>query len=143
MPGQLDVTQQARAICEQLAAQLGETVNIAVRRSNFVVNVDQARGPSAVAAHNWVGQLTPLHATSSGKVLLAYMTPEERRDSVGIDAGLPDSPPTRSHRNGNSRRRSRPAARDGYAFSIEELEDGLNAVAAPVRDHTGSVIAAL
>jgi DNA-binding IclR family transcriptional regulator len=35
------------------------------------------------------------------------------------------------------------AARDGYAFSVEELEQGLNAVAAPVRDHTGGVIAAL
>src|SRR6266446_697653 len=35
VPGQLDVTHQARAGCEQLAAQLGETVNIAVRRSHF------------------------------------------------------------------------------------------------------------
>jgi DNA-binding IclR family transcriptional regulator len=35
------------------------------------------------------------------------------------------------------------AARDGYASSVEELEEGLNAVAAPVRDHTGRVIAAL
>ena len=144
VPGQLDVTQQARPVCEQLAAQLGETVNIAVRRSHFVVNIDQARGPSAVAAHNWVGELTPLHATSSGKVLLAYMTPEERRERVGRARGLPDSP---AHTI-TSQRRTRGAGRrrprgDGYASSIEELEDGLNAVAAPVRDHTGGVIAAL
>src|SRR5439155_5474611 len=69
VPGQLDVTHQSRAVCEQLASQVGETVNIAVRRSHFVVNIDQARGPSAVATHNWVAELTPLHATSSGKVL--------------------------------------------------------------------------
>jgi DNA-binding IclR family transcriptional regulator len=87
VPGQLDVIQQARPICEQLAAQLGETVNIAVRRSHFVVNLDQARGPSAVGTHNWVGELTPLHATSSGKVLLAYMTSEERRN-VLASSGL-------------------------------------------------------
>ena len=87
VPGQLDVTQQARPVCEQLAAQLGETVNIAVRRSHFVVNIDQARGPSAVATHNWVGELTPLHATSSGKILLAFMTPEERRE-VLASSGL-------------------------------------------------------
>src|SRR3954467_14812738 len=79
VPGQLDVTGQARSVCEQLAAQLGETVNIAVRRSHFVVNIDQARGPRAVATHNWVGGLTPLHATSSGKILLAFMAPEDRR----------------------------------------------------------------
>ena len=142
MPGQLDVTQQARPVCEQLAVQLGETVNIAVRRSHFVVNIDQARGPSAVAAHNWVGELTPLHATSSGKVLLAYMTPEERREVLAASglARLTKHTIT-SARDLDAQVEA--AARDGFASSIEELEEGLNAVAAPVRDHTGDVIAAL
>ena len=58
--------------------QVGETVNIAVLRSHYAVNVDQARGPSAVGAHNWVGELTPLHATSSGKILLAFTEPDMR-----------------------------------------------------------------
>ena len=35
------------------------------------------------------------------------------------------------------------AVRDGFACSVEELEDGLNTIAAPIRDHTGQVIAAL
>jgi DNA-binding IclR family transcriptional regulator len=142
VPGQLDITHQARAICEQLAAQVGETVNIAVRRSHFVVNIDQVRGPSAVATHNWVGELTPLHATSSGKVLLAYMTADERRKVLSA-AGL-----TRltAHTITSQRQledQVEAAASDGYASSLEELEEGLNAVAAPVRDHTGGVIAAL
>jgi len=141
VPGQLDVTHQARALCEQLASQVGETVNIAVRRSHFVVNVDQARGPSAVATHNWVGELTPLHATSSGKILLAYMAPEERRNMLA-SAGLARLTP---HTITSQRELEEQiaAARDGYASSVEELEEGLNAVAAPVRDHTGGVIAAL
>ena len=130
VPGRLDVTQQARPVCEQLAAQLGETVNIAVRRSHFVVNIDQARGPSAVATHNWVGELTPLHATSSGKVLLAFMTPKNA-ERCWPPRGLPDSPRTRSRRPGNSRRRSRrPRGTDTHS-SVEELEEGLNAIAAP------------
>ena len=126
VPGQLDVTHQARPICEQLAAQLGETVNIAVRRSHFVVNVDQARGPSAVAAHNWVGELTPVHATSSGKVLLAYMTPESAA-TYWPPRGSPVSRRTPSRRNGELEAEVEAAARDGYASSVEELEDGLNA----------------
>src|ERR1700752_1038273 len=142
VPGQLDVTHQARPICERLAAQLGETVNIAVRRSHFVVNIDQARGPSAVATHNWVGELTPLHATSSGKVLLAYMTADERRDALGASGLARLTPHTiTSHR--DLEEQVEAAARDGYASSFEELEEGLNAVAAPVRDHTNRVIAAL
>lgn len=142
VPGQLDVTQQSRGICEQLAAQLGETVNIAVRRSHFVVNIDQARGPSTVATHNWVGELTPLHATSSGKVLLAYMTPDERCNMLE-SSGLVKLTPHTITSQRELEAQFEAAARDGYAFSIEELEEGLTAVAAPVRDHTGSVIAAL
>ena len=142
VPGQLDVTHQARPICEQLAAHLGETVNIAVQRSHFVVNIDQARGPSAVAAHNWVGELTPLHATSSGKVLLAYMAPDERREMLA-DSGLARLAPRTITSQRELEAQVEAAARDGYASSIEELEEGLNAIAAPVRDHTGRVIAAL
>ena len=142
VPGQLDVTQQARAVCEQLAAQLGETVNIAVRRSHFVVNIDQARGPSAVATHNWVGELTPLHATSSGKILLAFMTPEDRRKLLASN-GLARLTAHTITSERELEAQVEAAARDGYAFSVEELEQGLNAVAAPVRDHTGGVIASL
>ena len=140
--GRLDVTQQARPVCEQLAAQLGETVNIAVRRSHFVVNLNQARGPSAVGTHNWVGELTPLHATSSGKILLAFMTYEERR-AVLASSGLTRLTPHTITSDRELDEQVEAAARDGYAFSVEELEEGLNAIAAPVRDHTGEVIAAL
>lgn len=38
------------------------------------------RGPGAIGTHNWVGQLTPVHATSSGKVLLAHLPAHERAD---------------------------------------------------------------
>jgi DNA-binding IclR family transcriptional regulator len=142
MPSRLDVTRQGRAVCQRLAAQLGETVNIAVRRSHFVVNLDQARGPSAVGAHNWVGELTPLHATSSGKVLLAFMAPDPRRELVRA-AGLTRLTEHTVTTAKDLDAQVEAAARDGYACSIEELEDGLNAIAAPIRDHTGEVIAAL
>ena len=113
-----------------------------MRRSHFVVNLDQARGPSAVGTHNWVGELTPLHATSSGKILLAFMTPEERREVLAA-SGLTRLTAHTITSQRELEAQVEAAARDGYASSIEELEEGLNAVAAPVRDHTGGVIAAL
>jgi DNA-binding IclR family transcriptional regulator len=140
--GRLDVTQQGREICERLAADVGETVNIAVLRSHYAVNVDQARGPSAVGTHNWVGELTPLHATSSGKVLVAFMQPEARRELLET-AGLARFTEHTITSIEVLDRQLIAIARDGYVVSIEELEHGLNAVAAPIRDHTGVVIAAL
>jgi len=140
--GELDVVQQGRDICERLAADVGETVNVAVRRSRYVVNVDQARGPSAVGTHNWVGELTPLHATSSGKVLLASMPARTRRELLGA------GPLTRfTDRTITSvdelERQLDAAADDEWVSSVGEFEAGLNAVAAPIRGHGGVAIAAL
>jgi DNA-binding IclR family transcriptional regulator len=140
--GRLDVTQQGREICERLAGEVGETVNIAVLRSHYAVNVDQARGPSAVGTHNWVGELTPLHATSSGKVLLASMSSQARRELLQ-SAGLPRFTERTITSIEDLDRQLDSVARDGYVVSFEELEHGLNAVAAPIRDHTGMVVAAL
>lgn len=140
--GRLDITQQGRDISERLAAQVGETVNIAVLRSHYAVNVDQARGPTAVGSHNWVGELTPLHATSSGKILLASMSAEARRNLL-LEAGLSRFTERTITSIDDLDQQLTSVARDGYVVSIEELEHGLTAVAAPIRDHTGAVVAAL
>lgn len=59
IPGRLSVVHEAREVLESLAALYKETVNLAVLRSNYDVNVDQAMGPSTLATHDWVGSLTP------------------------------------------------------------------------------------
>ncbi|WP_236077643.1 hypothetical protein [Rhodococcus sp. P1Y] len=58
VPERLEVTEQGHAVCERLAAKVGETVNVAVLRSHAAVHLDQARGPAAVGTHNWIGQST-------------------------------------------------------------------------------------
>jgi DNA-binding IclR family transcriptional regulator len=138
----LDVLQQGRDVCTRLANELGETVNVAVLREHFAVNVDQARGPSTVATHNWIGQLTPLHCTSSGKVLLAHLDPAERAELLAR-AGTPAlTPRTETAAQGLDEQLVR-VRETGYAVAIEEYEMGLNAVAAPVFDRSGHVIAAV
>jgi DNA-binding IclR family transcriptional regulator len=136
----LDVVQEARSICRKLAADSGETVNIAVLSDRSVLYVDQVAGQSALQAHNWVGQHIPLHATSNGKVLLSGLSSDE------VDARLPrlpsytpDTVTTRA-----KLRRDLALVRDqGYAVAVDELEIGLAAVAAPVRGASGEVVAAL
>lgn len=74
----LSIVQVARPTLERLADDWAETVNLAVRRSRYAVNLDQALGPSPLASHDWIGNLTPLHATASGKALIAALSVEER-----------------------------------------------------------------
>lgn len=142
VPGRLDLVGQGRPVCEELAANFGETVNLAVLRSHHAVNVDQSRAAAAIAAHNWVGQLTPLHATSSGKILLAHQSTDSRKRLLDT-AGLARF----TARTITSRRalaaQLTAALVDGFATTSEEYEDGLNAVAAPVLGHTGTVVAAV
>jgi DNA-binding IclR family transcriptional regulator len=138
----LDVVQQGRAVCARLATEVGETVNVAVLRDHFTVNVDQARGPSTVASHNWIGQLTPLHCTSSGKVLLAHQDPATRAELLAR-AGTPPLTPRTVSATGRLEEQLVRVREAGYATAIEEYELGLNAVAAPVFDRSGQVIAAV
>jgi DNA-binding IclR family transcriptional regulator len=139
---QMDLPRRSRPTCQRLAEEIGETVNIAVLRSSYAVNLDQVRGPSAVTAYNWVGQLTPLHATSSGKVLLAHVEAKQRAKllSEGPLERLTDRTVTDVD---EIERQLTEAREKGYAFCLEELEDGLNAMAAPIRSYHGDVVAAV
>src|SRR5918997_710789 len=135
------VAVQGRRVCEALAADLEETVNIAILDSDRAVNVSQARGPAALSTHNWVGQGTPLHATSSGKVLLAHATDAVRKGVLSRDlprytAGtITDPEVLQQHLD--------LIIEQGWGATAEEYEVGLNAVAAPVRGADGDVVAAL
>jgi DNA-binding IclR family transcriptional regulator len=137
----MDVTQQGRPVCERLAREMGETVNLAVAHAQYAVNIDQVRGPAAVTTFNWVGQLTPLHATSSGKVLLAHLD-EQRRTDV-LSNGLERFTPRTVTSMAGLEQQLEDARRRGYAVVVEEYEVGLNAMAAPVRSQHGAVVAAV
>lgn len=137
----LDLTAQAGPVCDRLAEQLGETVNLAVYRSGAAVNLYQAQGTRTVALHNWVGDRTVLHATSSGKMLMAHLPSEERESLLAA----PRETFTEATVTAAAvlRRELDDARERGWASAIEEFEEGLNAVAAPVRGPKGTVVAAL
>ncbi|MEU2620723.1 IclR family transcriptional regulator [Streptomyces sp. NPDC007157] len=140
--GRIDVTQQGRQVCERLAEEIGETVNIAVMQEHYAINLYQVRGTAAVTAHNWVGQLTPLHATSSGKIMLAHLPAKERAALIS-DGGLKKLTPHTIATKAKLEKNLAEARERGYAWTLEELEIGLHAVAAPIRDREGKVIASI
>jgi DNA-binding IclR family transcriptional regulator len=137
----LDVLQESRPVCRMLAQEVGETVNLAILSGRDALYLDQVAGPAALSPHNWAGQRIPLHATSDGKVLLAYLPEAEL-------AGSLTPPLARFTERTVTDVAKFPALlagvrRRGYATAVEELEAGLTAIAAPVRDATGRVIASI
>jgi DNA-binding IclR family transcriptional regulator len=137
----LDLVQESRPVCRALALQVGETVNIAILSGRDALYLDQVAGPAALSPHNWAGQRIPLHATSDGKVLLAYLPADEV-------AGHLD-PPLRRFTDHTITTVAAladvlaEARRRGYATAVGELEEGLTAVAAPIRNAEGRVIASV
>ncbi|MEX0983794.1 MAG: IclR family transcriptional regulator [Actinomycetota bacterium] len=137
----LDIVRVAHPILEDLAERTRETVNLGVLAGDSVVYIDQVTGTRSIVAVSWVGRRTPLHCTSNGKVLLAHMDPAER--DTQLAEPLTEMTPRTVTDPAVLERQLDGVARRGYAQTVEELEEGLNAVAAPVRQADGQVTAAV
>jgi IclR family transcriptional regulator, acetate operon repressor len=134
----LDLVRLARPVCEKLSESVQETVNIAVLEKNEVINIDQVIGSSAVVSMNWVGKRNPLSCTSTGKVLLAFASNTKEI--------LQKLEPCTKHsimKMNILEKQLADIRKLGYGFTTEELELGLNAVAAPIWSFKGEVIAAV
>jgi DNA-binding IclR family transcriptional regulator len=123
-----------------LAKATGEAAGLSVADGFDVLYLDQVDSPNQVQSRDWTGERIPAHTVSSGQVLLAFgaidverylAQPLERlaRGTLTDEAAI--------------RRRIAEVAEKGYALAMEEFLDGLNSVAAPVRDATGRVVAAI
>ena len=136
-----DILRCARPICERLSERTRETVTIAVLEGDDAVVIHQSISRASALGVDWTGRHTPLHATAAGKIFLAYM-PEDQL--LRILEGplerftkntLVDSASLKDHM-GKIRD-------EGYGYTVEELETGLNAVGAPIRSADGAVVGAV
>lgn len=137
----LDIVRCARPVCERLSEGTQETVTVAVLEGDDAVVIHQSISRSSALNADWDGMHTPLHATAAGKIFLAHMPGDQRRrilkgplerftENTMVDPAILEG-------------RLRESRAQDYAYTAEELELGLNAVGAPIRDANGSVVAAV
>ena len=136
-----DLSQVSRPICEALAEQVGESVDLDIFEGGSVLSIDQVIGAASVTSVNWVGKRTPTHATSSGKVFLAAMS-DEARGAYLAEPRQQFTEHTITSQRGLETQLEQ-VRRQGFGSTLEELEVGLAAVAAPIRDIDGNVVAAI
>jgi IclR family acetate operon transcriptional repressor len=132
-----DLAELARPTLVRLGELCEETVNLSVPRGHEVVQIAQIDSRYLLGSTNWVGVDVPAHCTALGKVLYAYGALELPHGN--LERRTPHSPVDRAqleHALVEVRRR-------GWAASLDELEVGLAAVAAPVRAVDGAVVAAI
>lgn len=138
----LDLPQIVRPHLRELAELSQETVNLSVMTAeDKIINIDGVTSPHRVRNVGWIGREMPIHAVSGGKVMLAFL-PEERVDQI-LAGGLERLTPRTITDPARLRAELEQIRRVGFGLAQEELEEGLCAVAAPIRDHEGQPTAIL
>jgi DNA-binding IclR family transcriptional regulator len=138
----LDIAELGRPIADALAEQTGLSSHIVIRDGSEVIVVYKASGRSTFTGSLTVGSRLPAHATVLGRVILADL-PE-----ADIDALFGRTPLTPSGKQTPASVADLKALlvedrEHGYAVSDSFFEQGVSAIAAPVRDHTGRAVGAI
>lgn len=138
----LDLPQKVRPYLEQLMEATGETAHLAILTQNHVIVVDKIDSPHPIRLVSSVGFRSPLHCTGVGKVLLAHLPERTTQHLLSAYEWRRYTPNTIT----DPARFAAELAEirsQGYAVDWEEFNAGLRCVAAPLRDYTGEVIAAV
>ncbi len=135
--GREDLVELAQESMRRLAQESGETANLIIPRPAGTEAIAQIDGRHLLGATNWIGRELGLHCTAGGKVFLAFGVAELPDGEL---PALTSATVTDRELLGEELRTIR---EQGYATIVDELESGLSAVAAPVRDRADQVIAAL
>jgi DNA-binding IclR family transcriptional regulator len=140
--GRYGLKEVAVPVMERLAAEVGESVNLGVLEKDRVLRLHKVEGTHPIRLHIDAPGGVKAHATGLGKALLSGLEPDELRRH------LERSPLSRFTRTTITTMRALQAelrrVRDrGYAIDNEECSAGVRAVAVPIRDRRGSIVAAL
>jgi len=136
----MDLPRVAREHLEALAATTGDTVHLGILDGFKALYLDKVQGSRRVEISSRVGERQPLRSTGLGKALILDADEKrwgeyydyEAQQGKGYDVPLQ----VWLHR-------MREYAQNGYAFDLEENEDRIRCVAAPIRGVDGSIIGAI
>lgn len=131
-----------RPLLAKLRDETTETVFLSVRDGLQLVYLVVMRSSHSVQMYGEVGQQIPLHATSQGKVILAFLPPGVG-DRIIDQLELPRYTPSTITSAAELHEAIYDIRRDGYALNLEERELGVRSIAAPVLDPAGNVVASV
>lgn len=138
----MDLRNEARPYCEELAHKYNQTVHLAAYDKGEVVYIDKVDMPDYVIVYSQVGRRAPMHCTGVGKAVLAYL-PLEYIHQYVLDKPLVKKTPETITDQQELLQNLEMVRRLGYAVDDEEIGEGLKCVAAPIFDHKGGPVAAV
>src|SRR5579885_18012 len=140
--GQLDIRRLSLPYLRELNQQTRETVHLTVRHGLSAVYVEKLDSPEPLRIYSRIGASVPLHCTAVGKILLAYL-PEEEQQSILTQLDLKRATANSVGNMQELKTELFRVRKNGYASDLEEHELHIRCIAAPIWDHTGSVLSSL
>lgn len=133
-----DIRRVARPHLEALHEATGETVHLGILKGAEIVYLDKVEGRQAIRMYSQVGNAAPAYCTGIGKAALAALTDESLECTI---AGI-DFKPFTSETIVDARALSQSieeTRRSGFAYDLEEHEQGIRCIAAPLSIMDGMV----
>jgi DNA-binding IclR family transcriptional regulator len=138
----MDLHEACTPVLDQLRNATRETVQVAVLDDREVVYVERRESPQTLRLFGRVGHRNDAHCTSTGKLLLAYQSPE-RLDEILRGWKMPRKTPHTLTDPTVLRAHLETIRARGWAENVNEAEIGVASIAAPIRNSRGEVIAAV
>jgi len=139
--GKISFTDLARPFLEKLADKFDETVQLGVLSADKVLYIDKVESKHSLRMTCQMGSKDELHSSATGKLLLAYL--EEKEVDRLLKKKLEKYTENTITERKKLKKELEKIEKQGFALDKEESEIGLNCAAAPVKDSSGKVIAAI
>jgi IclR family KDG regulon transcriptional repressor len=139
---QMDLVKEATPYLKELVNKYNETIHIGVLEEGEVLYLAKEESSQTIRMISYVGKRAPLHCTALGKVLLTYLSAEERKEILGEKA-LPRLTENTITDKRELEKELDKVKEQGFALDREENEKYVRCIAAPIRNYQGEVIAAL
>lgn len=137
----LEIHRESKDILKKLVDHLNESAHISILEGKEITYVHKIECNTPVQLLSAIGKTNPPSCTSSGKVLLAFQ--KENVVNSMINLGLPQLGPNSVTNPEEFKDQLSKIQEQGYAVCIDELHENSVSIAAPVRDYTGEVVAAV
>lgn len=139
---QLDLRQKSLPPMRELTDKTGEVTHLAILEGWEVIYMEKIESPQLVRLDSWVGMRMPAYATALGKVLLAY-SPREVSRSILENKKLVKLTRHTITNIEKLEQQFQEIKKKGSAIDDREQSEDVRCIAAPIKDHTGEVVAAI
>jgi DNA-binding IclR family transcriptional regulator len=138
----IDIRKEATPYLKELEKLSNEVIHLVVYDHGEVIYIEKLEGSETLRTHSQVGKRAPMHCTSVGKVILAYLPSREAMDIIE-QKGLPKHTENTITDKEVFMNKLVEIKKQGYGLEFEENEVGITCIAAPIFNYRGDIVAAV